>query len=78
LLYYVGTQTGGNVTTTSKPFNDPSNFTLPERMRMHFRKKYGTQAKAAAHFGVSGTMISFISTGRAKPTAVMLEDAGIK
>ena len=52
--------------------------TIAERMRMHFRKKYGTQAKAAAHFGVSGTMISFISTGRAKPTAVMLEDAGIK
>jgi predicted transcriptional regulator len=56
------------------PFNHASQFTLPERMRMHFRKKYGTQKKAAEHFGVSDAMISGVVVGRFQPSAPMLKD----
>lgn len=47
-------------------------------LTLHILRKYGTQAQAAAAWGVSQSMVSSVLAGRKNATAAMLKDAGIK
>jgi len=50
---------------------------LCETLLLHIRRKYALQKTAAEAWGVSSPFVSKVLHGRALPTKVMLDDAGI-
>lgn len=50
---------------------------LPE-LRAHVARKYKTQTAAAQEWGVSTAFVSSVLAGKRKPTAAILDDAGLE
>lgn len=51
---------------------------IGEKVRAHIAQKYGTQAKAAKAWGVSGAMVSQVVRGGKVPPKYMLDEIGLE
>lgn len=52
--------------------------TFSEYLKMHFKRKYGNQEKAAEALRVSKAFLSNVVNGKKKPTKAILADAGVE
>lgn len=49
-----------------------------KELRVHIVRKHKTQAEAAKHWGVSGSLVSKVVKGKQAPSLAMLDDMGLK
>lgn len=51
---------------------------MVQDLKMHMIRKYGTQGKAAAAWGVSDAVVSRVMNHKILPTEIMLADVGLE